>query len=279
MRRRLGRIALLGATLMAVGPLALAADAATVARSWQAPVPMTLTLSFRAQSCGAKLVRGAETIGDLTIDSTTGHFYFSNNAKFTHWSDSSGDMDATVEFGSFTARSSSGGRNLPVGGNPWIFFEVVDGDESLTGVLDGVVRCQDAVDGTATVDVDLEPEIWQRLLVAGSGCNNHKNGAWFEFSLESDADGLGANVYLTNNRPKFLAFASATDGSTPGVHVAAADGTIGVSFAGNPIVQRKGQGGPGGNPHIWAVIPDGAADETTLAIGDDHYLGRCRDFR
>lgn len=282
MHRRTGKVALIAAILMIAGPLAVAAQASAVARTWTRSVPMTVDFSFNGQSCGARMVRGELDAG-VTIDSTTGHFYFSNNAKFTHVSDSSGDLDAVLDFDAFTLRSSSGMKSLPVGGNPWIYFQVVgpEGPEAMQG---GTFRCQDTLNGGSGGSISLDAETWQQLVVSGSSCNNHKNGAWLEFSLASDPSGIDVLVYLTNNKPKFDRFIEedATSGSIPGVHVADAEGYLSLSFDGGPIVQRKGSGGPGGNPHIWAVIPDDPAIDPAsgeLTLDSDWYIGRCRDYR
>jgi hypothetical protein len=195
--------------------------------------------------------------GELSLGGLNGKLIFRNNRQGTHEAEE--DATASVvlleegETITFAKQPSLGG----VGGNPWIYLELLDGrnrpisDEVLLG------RC---VQGLMTSEMDLIMAGVAEADVTSGDCNNSGGP---EITIDGDLrlGGLSANLIFRNNEKGTHEHDEKTEVS------------IVIVPAGSPVEIPKPPplGGAGGNPHIFFVFTDG----DDQPISDEFYLGRC----
>ena len=195
--------------------------------------------------------------GELTLGGLNGKLIFRNNRQGTH--EGEADVTASVvllekgETIRFEKQPSRGG----VGGNPWIFLELLDGSDR--PISDKVLlgRC---VQGLMTSDLDLVMAGLAQAEVTSGGCDS-SGGPEITIAGDLRLGGLSANLIFRNNRR--------------GTHEHYEETEVSIVIVPNgssiELPKPPPLGGAGGNPYIFFVFTDG----DDRPIGDEFYLGRC----
>lgn len=236
--------------------------AVTVARADQQvsttfQMPVRMQASAGASGCenapGPQItLNGALTLGGLGAD-----LIFRNNEKGTHTHEEPTVVDVTLlpagESLSIPKQPVLGG----VGGNPFIWVQMVDGQGGpLTGEI-FLGRCVQGLSGF-TADFIIPATAVARMSTAD--CDNSP-GPYITLSGELALTGVNARLIFRNNveGPH-----EAADTTTADVVIVPAGETI--QFPKQPVL-----GGVGGNPWISILFRDGDGD----AIGGEFLFGRC----
>jgi len=266
-RLALGALLLVGAALSAAcdehsarnGILASTAATPQLTQSYAMPVHVTATAS--ASGCDNSPGPYITLNGQLALGGLGSRFTFTNNQKGTHTYSEDHKVDVTVvpagDAITIPKQPVQGG----VGGNPFIWVQLVDGaDAPLTSEI-YLGRCVQGLDGFAA-DFDLS-SVATALVVADS-CSNSP-GPYITLGGElALKPGVKAKLIFRNN-----------DNPVGGPHEA--DSTAAVSIEIVPpgqVIQFQKQpvlGGVGGNPWIYFQFLSG----TGAKIGQEVLLGRC----
>jgi hypothetical protein len=197
---------------------------------------------------------GAVKLGGLTVQLT-----FRNNVKGTHTytDESSVDVVAVPAGGSLEIPKQPvlGG----VGGNPFIWVQLVDGSGSALGDEIFLGRC---VQGPFKIDADVPAQVVAAADFAALDCSNNQGPYITVYGGMGFSKGILARFIFRNN-----------DNPVGGPHEADRWADVSIippgltlQFPKQPVL-----GGVGGNPLIYALFEQG--DGT--AIGNEVLLGRC----
>lgn len=199
--------------------------------------------------------------GEYALDGLNGRLIFRNNAKGTHETIEEVAVDFVIlEDGqtiSFAKQPPAGG----VGGNPFIFIQLHDGqmvpytDEIFLG------RC---VQGLDPVAEELVLASVAQMTVKTGGCSG-KGGPSVTLSGELRLGGVDATLTFTNSN-QFPPHITEEDAEVSFVVLKPGES---ISFAKAPP-----QGGVGGNPLIYFQFTDAAGE----AMTDEFFLGRCNQL-
>ena len=235
---------------------ASAASAATVTKT----LPQTAKVNLKVTPSGCENNPGPYiTIdGGLTLSGLGAKILLSNNVKFTH----SGSTEVLANFallpGGEEIRIAKQPSRGGVGGNPWIYLQMLNGSGSPLGAPVKLGRCVQGLTnfgGVFPIPSDATVNV-----LNGGGCSNSP-GPYVTLDGEIRLGGLNGRIILTNNA-KFT-------------HVASTD--IVVDFVlleeGESVTfpKQPSRGGVTGNPIIWLQFTDGSGN----ALGSPIQLGRC----
>lgn len=196
-------------------------------------------------------------VGEVSLGGLNGLLIFRNNTQGTH--EHQEDVVASIvlvpegETMTFAKQPPLGG----VGGNPWIYLQLTDGqgraftDEILLG------RC---VQGIMTTNLDLVMGGVARAAISSGDCEN-SGGPQISINGELRLGGLNANLIFRNNA---IGTHERTEESTVAIVILPKDDSI--TFPKPPPL-----GGAGGNPLIYFAF----ADADGNPISGEFFLGRC----
>ena len=244
--------------LMLSASLAPVASAATVNQK----LPQSYSVNLRATPSGCENNPGPYITldGDLTLGGLGARIVLTNNAKFTHSASADVFADVTLipagEKFTIAKQPSRGG----VGGNPWIYFQFLDGQG---GSLCAPIKLGRCVQGLTNASGVFSILTGATCNVSSGDCTN-SGGPFITLNGELRLGGLNGRLILTNNA-KFTHAAS--DDVVLDV-VLLEDGKS-ITFAKQPPL-----GGAGGNPWIYLQFTSGSGSP----IGSPILLGRCNQL-
>ena len=226
-----------------------------VSTTFQMPVRMQATVDASAceNNPGPYItLNGALTLGGLGVD-----LIFRNNEKGTH----THEEPTVVGVSLLPAGESLSIPKQPVlggvGGNPFIWIQMVDGKGNpLTGEI-FLGRC---VQGLSAVGADFAIPATAVASMTAADCDNSP-GPYITLGGELSLTGINARLIFRNNvdGPH-----QADDTTTAKVTIVPAGETI--RFPKQPVL-----GGVGGNPWISVLFRNGDG----AAIGNEFLMGRC----
>jgi hypothetical protein len=252
----LSLLALLVVSLVCVMEEAQAAQ--MVSTTYAMPVRMqgTVETSGCENSPGPQItLSGALTLGGLGID-----LIFRNNEKGTHTATEESIVETVLlpngESLSIPKQPVDGG----VGGNPFIWVQMVDGaGRPLSGAI-FLGRC---VQGVTPFASDFFLPATAVAQVAAEGCYNNP-GPYITLSGELALTGLNARFVFSNNDNPVGGPHRA--GETTSVDVVVVPPGESIRIPKQPVL-----GGVGGNPWISVLFRDGGGEP----IGGEFLVGRC----
>jgi len=194
--------------------------------------------------------------GDISLSGVGMRLIFQNNAKGTHTHIEQTNVDVTVlpagETISFAKQPPLGG----VGGNPWIFLQLLDSngnpvsDEILLG------RCVQGLFNTSIGFAILAAALGEVFV---QGCSN--KGPEITLSGEVSLTGINAKFIFRNNERGTHEREEPTS-----VSIIIIPAGQSITFPKQPVL-----GGVGGNPWIYAQF----LDSDGKPVGTKVLLGRC----
>ena len=195
--------------------------------------------------------------GELKLGGLNGRLIFRNNEKGTHETSVEAVVDVVIldegESIRFAKQPSRGG----VGGNPWIYLQLIDGAGRACSSKVLLGRC---VQGLNAQDFNFGLLANALVHIAGGDCDN-SGGPFISLDGELRLGGVSARLIFQNN--------------DKGTHSLDAPVTVDIVIipAGETITipKQPSQGGVGGNPRIsfQFTTPSGAP------LSSEFYLGRC----
>ena len=198
--------------------------------------------------------------GDLTLGGLGARIILSNNAKGTHTASADVFADVTLipagEKFQIAKQPSRGG----VGGNPWIYFQFLDGQG---GSLCAPIKLGRCVQGLTNASGVFSILTGANCNITSGDCTN-SGGPFITLNGELRLGGLNGRLILTNNA-KFTH--AAADDVVLDI-VLLEDGKS-ITFAKQPPL-----GGAGGNPLIYVQFMSGSG----APIGSKILLGRCNQL-
>ena len=247
------------ALAIAAGLCMLGAGAAQAGSDIKASVKLPASAHVNATADGCENNPGPFITleGELKLGGLNGRLIFRNNEQGTHETSVDAIVDMVIlnegESYTFAKQPSRGG----VGGNPWIYLQLLDG--SGRSVSDKVLlgRCNQ---GLTAKDFNFGLLASAVARVATGDCDN-SGGPTISLNGELRLGGLSARLIFQNN--------------AKGTHTHEAPVTVDIVLipAGESITFAKQppEGGVGGNPRIYFQFtsPSGAP------LSSEFYLGRC----
>jgi hypothetical protein len=242
---------------------AAGSETVQVTRSFEMPVRAAVTTAVTGcdNSPGPYItVEGGLSLGGLGT-----RMMFTNNAKGTHTFTDEAHVDLTVVPAGETITLPKQPVLGGVGGNPFIWIQLEDGNgRALTGEV-YLGRCVQGL--TNNTGADFASAARALATIAVADCQNSP-GPYI--TMDGDlyvAAGLDAVLIFQNN-----------DNPVDGPHRATADNVVTVQLIppGHDVRFNKqpSQGGVGGNPWIWFNFLNGAG----VAMEDPSLLGRCEQL-
>jgi len=234
-----------------------------VTRSFEMPVRAAVTTAVTGcdNSPGPYItVEGGLSLGGLGT-----RMMFTNNAKGTHTYTDEAHVDLTVVPAGETITIPKQPVLGGVGGNPFIWVQLEDGNgRALTGEV-YLGRCVQGLKKNTGADFSSAARALATIAVAD--CQNSP-GPYI--TLDGDlyvSAGLDAVLIFQNN-----------DNPVGGPHRATADNVVKVQLVppGHDVRFNKqpSRGGVGGNPYIWFNFLNGAG----VALENPSLLGRCEQL-
>jgi hypothetical protein len=234
-----------------------------VTRSFEMPVRAAVTTAVTGcdNSPGPYItVEGGLSLGGLGT-----RMMFTNNAKGTHTYTDEAHVDLTVVPAGETITIPKQPVLGGVGGNPFIWVQLEDGNgRALTGEV-YLGRCVQGLKKNTSADFSSAARALATIAVAD--CQNSP-GPYI--TLDGDlyvSAGLDAVLIFQNN-----------DNPVGGPHRATADNVVKVQLVppGHDVRFNKqpSRGGVGGNPYIWFNFLNGAG----VALENPSLLGRCEQL-
>jgi hypothetical protein len=218
-------------------------------------VQASVFLSDCQNSPGPQItLEGTSKLGGLNVD-----LIFRNNVKGTH----TAIVQNSVEV---VAIAPGGTLEIPkqpvlggVGGNPFIWIQLLDSDGN---ELSGEIFLGRCVQGSFKVDATLPAEVVALANIGALDCSNNQGPYITVDGAASFGKGMNAQFIFRNN-----------DNPVGGPHEAVRSASVVIIPAGQTLVLPKQPvlGGVGGNPLISVLFEQG--DGT--AIGKEVSLGRC----
>jgi hypothetical protein len=256
--RRLFRIAL----SMTVAALALSAGAIQAEQRVSTTYMMPVRMEARVGATGCENSPGPQITldGSLALGSLGVDLIFRNNLKGTHTYEEPTVVDVTLlpagESLSIPKQPVLGG----VGGNPFIWIQVLDGaGNPVTGeILLG--RC---VQGLGPITADFLIAASAAATVKAEDCANSP-GPFITLGGELSLTGINARLIFRNN----VEGPHEADETTT-VDVVIVPAGESIRFPKQPVL-----GGVGGNPWISLLFRDGDGD----AVGGEFLVGRCEQL-
>ncbi|HEV8400536.1 MAG TPA: hypothetical protein VGQ18_11970 [Gemmatimonadales bacterium] len=234
-----------------------------VTRSFEMPVRAAVTTAVTGcdNSPGPYItVEGGLSLGGLGT-----RIMFTNNSKGTHNYTDEAHVDLTVVPAGETIAIPKQPVLGGVGGNPFIWVQLEDGNgRALTGEI-YLGRCVQGL--TKNTGVDYAAAARALATIAVQDCENSP-GPYITMDGDLYVNaGLDAVLIFQNN-----------DNPVDGPHRATADNVVKVELIppGHDVrfAKQPSQGGVGGNPWIWFNFLDG----TGVALEQPSLLGRCEQL-
>jgi len=234
-----------------------------VTRSFEMPVRAAVTTAVTG--CDNSPGPYITVEGGLSLGGLGSRMMFTNNAKGTHTYTDEAHVDLTVVPAGESIRIPKQPVLGGVGGNPFIWIQLEDGQgRALTGEV-YLGRCVQGL--TKATGADFSSAARALATIAVSDCQNSP-GPYI--TLDGDlyvSAGLDAVLIFQNN-----------DNPVGGPHRATADNVVKVQLVppGHDVRFNKqpSRGGVGGNPWIWFNFLNGAG----VAMEDPSLLGRCEQL-
>ncbi len=275
MRNKMGALFIAAAMALVMAAVSAPRADQAVSASFNLPANYVASVSFDCQNHPGPSITLNE--GVITFGGVKGMFTFSNNAKFTHYTDPGVTVDTAVVLDLGTPLSSpkqpSHEVDPPlvgtgVGGNPWIYVLFTDkyGNpvKKLNGDPLGWILLGRCVQGAADINLEFLNAVLAQATIAveGGSCSNNP-GPFIYFETGSLAlSGVDATVAFTNNA-KFT-------------HVAKGDASVSIEIIPPDtkfvIPKQPVLGGAGGNPWVYFTFLNG---EDPVWTWPGQLLGRC----
>jgi hypothetical protein len=223
------------------------------------PTPGSLFAEATVDACENSPGPFITLSGELTLGGLNGHLIFRNNVKGTHTRAEEVTVDVTIlepgETMHFAKQPPEGG----VGGNPWIFLQLLD--QSGKPISDKVLlgRC---VQGLAPANFGFILPTDADIDVFAEGCTNHP-GPFITLEGELSFGGINGRLTFQNSRRP----------DAPHQRDEIVDVDFVILEPGETIrfAKQPPLGGVGGNPLIYFQFTDAAGKP----LGGEFFLGRC----
>ncbi|SRR5579875_2462826 len=216
-------------------------------------MPVTAQIGLSASGCSNSPGPYVTLDGALDLSPISAQFTFQNNADGTHSYTSTATASAVPQGATITIPKQP--VNGGVGGNPYIFVQLIDGSGNPLTAPVFLGRCvQGNMDGFATFSMPttLTAE------VSAMKCDNTASDIDFGGTMTTDTS-VTAKVIFTNN-------ADGTHTNSQVVSAQILPSGVSIEFPKQPSL-----GGVGGNPWIYLQFQDGNG----TPIGSSALLGRC----
>jgi len=194
--------------------------------------------------------------GQITLGSVGLRFYFQNNVDGTHTHIVTTNIDVTVLPAGQTIQFAKQPPLGGVGGNPWIYLQLLDDSGN---VVAGPVLLGRCVQGFFNNDISFALASLATADVTVTDCSNQ--GPNITLSGEVALSGLNAQFIFTNNQ-----IGTHTHVASTSVSVVIIPPGESITFPKQPVL-----GGVGGNPWIYVQFIDSNGN----LVGNKILLGRC----
>jgi hypothetical protein len=243
--------------ILALGLVTPAQAQKQVSRSFAMPMKVDVMMSMTGceNAPGPQItMQGEISLGGLSIE-----MIFRNNVKGTH----TYTVQNAVEVEAVAADSTMGIPKQPVlggiGGNPFIWIQIMDGDDN---PLSGEIFLGRCVQGPFVASADVAADVTAVASFTSLDCyNNTGPYITMEGAMSLDTGMKGRFIFRNNDNPV----------GGPHVTTRTADVTLAPAGASMRFPKQPVLGGVGGNPLIYAEFLQG--DGTP--IGSEALLGRC----
>jgi len=243
--------------ILAFGLVSPAQAQKQVSRSFTMPMRVDVAMSMTGceNSPGPQItMEGEISMGGLSVE-----MIFRNNVKGTH----TYAVQNAVEVDAVAADSTMGIPKQPVlggiGGNPFIWIQIMDGDNH---PLSGEIFLGRCVQGPFVASADVAAEVTAVASFTSLDCvNNTGPYISMEGAMSLDTGVKGRFIFRNNDNP-----VGGPHSTMRSVDVELAAAGASMQFPKQPVL-----GGVGGNPRISAQFHQG--DGTP--VGTEALLGRC----